>query len=41
MGLDFVKSKEFLQEDYRPSDEEPFMNEKQAEYFRNKLFRKR
>ena len=38
MGLDFVKSKEFLQEDYRPSEEEPFMNDKQVEYFREKLF---
>ena len=37
MGLDFVKSKEFLKEDYRPSDNEPFMNEDQVEYFRNKL----
>ena len=37
MGLDFIKSKEFLKEDYRPSDEEPFMNENQVEYFRNKL----
>ena len=37
MGLDFIKSKEFLKEDYRPSDEEPFMNVNQVEYFRNKL----
>ena len=37
MGLDFVKSKEFLQEGYRPSEEEPFMNENQVEYFREKL----
>ena len=37
MGLDFVKSKEFLHEGYRPSEEEPFMNENQVEYFRNKL----
>ena len=37
MGLDFIKSKEFLKEDYRPSDNEPFMNEDQVEYFRNKL----
>ena len=37
MGLDFVKSKEFLKEDYRPSEDEPFMNENQVEYFRNKL----
>ncbi len=37
MGLDFVKSKEFLQKGYRPSEEEPFMNENQVEYFREKL----
>ena len=37
MGLDFVKSKEFLYEGYKPSEEEPFMNENQVEYFRNKL----
>ena len=37
MGLDFVKSKEFFKENYRPSEEEPFMNENQVEYFREKL----
>ena len=37
MGLDFIKSKEFLNEDYRPSEDEPFMNENQIEYFRGKL----
>ena len=37
MGLDFVKSKEFLHEGYRPSEEEAFMNENQVEYFREKL----
>ena len=37
MGLDFVKSKEFLHGSYKPSEEEPFMNENQVEYFRNKL----
>ena len=26
-----------LEEDYRPSDNEPFMNERQVEYFRRKL----
>jgi len=26
-----------LTEDYRPSDDEPFMNERQVEYFRRKL----
>ena len=37
MGLDFVKSKEFLHECYMTSEEEPFMNENQVEYFKNKL----
>ena len=37
MGLDFVKSKEFFKEDYRPSEEEPFMNKDQIENFRDKL----
>ena len=37
MGLDFVKSKEFLHEGYKPSEEEAFMNENQVEYFRDKL----
>ena len=37
MGLDFVKSKEFLLGGYRPSEEEPFMNRNQIEYFREKL----
>ena len=37
MGLDFVKSKEFFKQDYKPSEEEPFMNNKQTEYFRDKL----
>ena len=37
MGLDFVKSKEFLQEGYVPSEDEPFMNDNQVEYFREKL----
>ena len=31
MGLDFIKSKEFLNEGYRPSEDEPFMNEAQAD----------
>lgn len=26
-----------LDQDYRPSDDEPFMNERQRQYFRNKL----
>ena len=37
MGLDFIKSKEFLKEGYRPSEDEPFMNEDHVEYFRSKL----
>ena len=37
MGLDFVKSKEFFNEGYKPSEEEAFMNENQVEYFRKKL----
>ena len=37
MGLDFIKSKEFLNDDYKLCEEEPFMNENQVEYFRNKL----
>ena len=37
MGLDFVKSKEFLHEGYTPSEDECFMNENQLEYFREKL----
>lgn len=27
----------FLPEDYRPAEDEPFMNERQSEYFRRKL----
>jgi len=37
MGLDFIKSKEFLNDDYTLCEEEPFMNENQVKYFRNKL----
>ena len=37
MGLDFIKSKEFLKDNYRPSEDEPFMNEDHVEYFRSKL----
>lgn len=32
-----IKSKVILDESYRPSDDEPFMNERQREYFRKKL----
>ena len=37
MGLDFIKSKEFLNDQYKPSETEPFMNENQVEYFKVKL----
>ena len=37
MGLDFIKSKEFLKGNYSPSEDEPFMNEDHVEYFRSKL----
>ncbi|WP_187431003.1 RNA polymerase-binding protein DksA [Roseobacter fucihabitans] len=32
-----MKQEAFLPEDYRPAEDEPFMNERQAEYFRRKL----
>ena len=32
-----MKAEVFLSEDYRPADDEPFMNERQTEYFRRKL----
>ncbi len=32
-----MKAEVFLPEDYRPADDEPFMNERQVEYFRRKL----
>ena len=35
--LNFIRSKSFLKSGYRPSDDEPFMNEDQIAYFRNKL----
>ena len=34
---DFVISEIFLPEDYRPAEDELFMNERQLEYFRRKL----
>lgn len=40
-GPDFrrkaMKQEVFLPEDYRPAEDEPFMNERQLEYFRRKL----
>ena len=32
-----MKQDVFLPEDYRPAEDEPFMNDKQLEYFRRKL----
>jgi len=32
-----MKAQTFLPEDYRPAEDEPFMNERQVEYFRRKL----
>ncbi len=32
-----VKAATVLNDDYRPADDEPFMNERQLEYFRKKL----
>ncbi|SNS41404.1 transcriptional regulator, TraR/DksA family [Antarctobacter heliothermus] len=32
-----MKPENFLPDDYRPAEDEPFMNERQTEYFRRKL----
>lgn len=32
-----MKAESFLPDDYRPAEDEPFMNERQTEYFRCKL----
>ncbi len=32
-----MKSEVFLSDDYRPAEDEPFMNDRQLEYFRRKL----
>lgn len=32
-----MKAEQFLPDDYRPAEDEPFMNERQLEYFRRKL----
>lgn len=32
-----MKAESFLEDDYRPAEDEPFMNERQLEYFRRKL----
>jgi DnaK suppressor protein len=34
-----LKSETFLPDDYQPVEDEPFMNERQQEYFRRKLIR--
>ena len=34
-----MKSQVFLPEDYRPVEDEPFMNDRQLEYFRRKLLK--
>lgn len=36
-GKSSMKAEIFLPEDYRPAEDEPFMNERQLEYFRRKL----
>jgi DnaK suppressor protein len=35
-GVD-MKAESFLPDDYRPAEDEPFMNDRQTEYFRRKL----
>ena len=32
-----MKAETFLTDDYRPAEDEPFMNDRQLEYFRRKL----
>lgn len=32
-----MKAEAFLEDDYRPAEDEPFMNDRQVEYFRRKL----
>ncbi|XDA99680.1 RNA polymerase-binding protein DksA [Sulfitobacter sp. LCG007] len=34
---DTMKQETFLSDDYRPAEDEPFMNDRQLEYFRRKL----
>jgi len=36
-GRQEMKQDSFVDEDYRPAEDEPFMNERQVEYFRRKL----
>ena len=37
-GKNRMKAETFLSDDYTPAEDEPFMNERQLEYFRRKLF---
>ena len=37
VGEKEMKAEFFLPDDYRPAEDEPFMNERQLEYFRRKL----
>jgi len=34
---ELMKAENFLPDDYRPAEDEPFMNDRQLEYFRRKL----
>lgn len=36
-GKTKMKAESFLPDDYRPAEDEPFMNDRQVEYFRRKL----
>jgi DnaK suppressor protein len=36
-GMDKMNQENFLADDYRPAEDEPFMNDRQVEYFRRKL----
>ena len=36
-GRVFMKPEVFLADDYRPAEDEPFMNDRQSEYFKRKL----
>jgi DnaK suppressor protein len=36
-GNETMKAESFLPDDYRPAEDEPFMNDRQVEYFRRKL----
>jgi DnaK suppressor protein len=35
--IDKMKQEAIMPDDYRPTEDEPFMNDRQVEYFRNKL----